>query len=93
MVPLLGLSYLQNAPHPNAARVLTNFILSQEGQQVIASGTGDVFNRKDVTPAAPDLVAISDKLFPRNPDTFEFAATYAQYIPFIDGPLKARGLK
>lgn len=93
MVLLLGLSYLQNAPHPNAARVLTNFILSQEGQQVIASGAGDAFNRKDVTPAAPELVAISDKLFPRNPDTFEFAATYAQYIPFIDGPLKARGLK
>ncbi|GAC1315254.1 MAG: hypothetical protein NVSMB2_06380 [Chloroflexota bacterium] len=93
MVLLLGLSYLQKAPHPNAARVLANFILSQEGQQVIASGSGDTFNRKDVTPANPELVTISDKLFPRNPDTFEFAATYAQYIPFIDNPLKARGLK
>jgi iron(III) transport system substrate-binding protein len=93
MVLLLGLSYLQQPPHPNAARVLANFLLSQEGQQVIASGAGDVFIRKDVTPAAPELVTISDKLFPRNPDTFEFAANYAQYIPFIDAPLKARGLK
>jgi len=93
MVLLLGLSHLQQAPHPNAAKVLANFILSQEGQQVIASGAGDVFMRTDVTPASPELVAIADKLFPRNPDTFEFAATYAQYIPFIDTPLKARGLK
>jgi iron(III) transport system substrate-binding protein len=93
MVLLLGLSYLQQPPHPNAAKVLANYILSQEGQQVIASGPGDVFIRTDVTPAAPELVRIADKLFPRNPDTFEFASTYAQYIPYIDTPLKARGLK
>jgi iron(III) transport system substrate-binding protein len=71
MVLLLGLSYLQKPPHPNAAKVLSNYLLSQEGEQVIASGAGDVFIRTDVTAAAPDLVALSPKLFPRNPDTFE----------------------
>jgi ABC-type Fe3+ transport system substrate-binding protein len=65
------LSYLQKPPHPNAAKVLSNYLLSQEGEQVIASGAGDVFIRTDVTAAAPDLVALSPKLFPRNPDTFE----------------------
>lgn len=93
MVLLSGVSFLQQAPHPNAAKLLTNYILSQEGQQTLADVPGQVFLRKDVKPADPEVVKLAPKLFPRNPDTFEFGATYTQYIPFIDKYLKERGLK
>lgn len=93
MVLLSGIILMKQAPHPNAAKLLMNYILSQEGQQIIANVPGATFMRKDVKAADPEVVKISDKLFPRNPDTFEFASTYAKYLQFIDPHLKARGLK
>ena len=48
----LGIS--ANAPHPNAARLFVDFILSREGQQVIAS-CYRIPSRVDVDPIVPRL--------------------------------------
>jgi iron(III) transport system substrate-binding protein len=87
-----SISLLKQAPHPNAAKVLTNFLLSKTGQQAIANIPGGPFIRKDVTPVDPDLVILSDKLFPGHPDKFEFAPLQAQYSPIMIKYLKERGL-
>lgn len=42
------ISLLKNAPHPNAAKVYINWILSQEGQAVYHSAQGSWSGRKDV---------------------------------------------
>jgi len=51
--PLIGLQsmigILKDAPHPNAARVLEEFVLSPEGQKVMADN--------DYLPADPDVAA------------------------------------
>lgn len=39
---------INNAPHPNAAKVLINWALTREGQSVISQFTGDDSIRKDV---------------------------------------------
>lgn len=41
-------SLINNAPHPNAARVLINWMLTREGQEPVAFHTGNVSVRKDV---------------------------------------------
>ncbi|MFC1817436.1 ABC transporter substrate-binding protein [Thermodesulfobacteriota bacterium] len=43
-----------NAPHPNAAKLLLEWILSREGQKVLA-GTGRIPSRIDVDPLVPKL--------------------------------------
>jgi len=48
------LSISAQAPHPNAARLLVDFILSREGQQVIA-GFRRIPTRVDVDPLVPKL--------------------------------------
>jgi len=42
------------APHPNAAKVLINWLLSQEGQAVYAQRTGYNSRRTDVPPVDPE---------------------------------------
>jgi iron(III) transport system substrate-binding protein len=44
------------APHPNAAKLAANFMLSQEAQ-TFAAKTGRIPTRPDVTPNPPDVVA------------------------------------
>ena len=41
-------SFINNAPHPNTAKVLINWMLTKEGQEPIAFYTGNVSVRKDV---------------------------------------------
>ena len=43
-----GLSIFNRAPHPNAAKVYINWLLSQEGQTINARATGYISNRLDV---------------------------------------------
>jgi iron(III) transport system substrate-binding protein len=87
-----SISLLKQAPHPNAAKVLTNFLLSKTGQQAIANVPGGPFIRKDVTPVEPDLVILSDRLFPGHPDQFDFAPKQGQISPIMIKYLKERGL-
>jgi iron(III) transport system substrate-binding protein len=43
------LALFNRAPHPNAARVYINWLLSQEGQTLFVEATGYISNRLDVT--------------------------------------------
>ncbi|HSE87421.1 MAG TPA: extracellular solute-binding protein [Candidatus Binatia bacterium] len=43
-----GLSIFNRAPHPNAAKVYINWLLSKEGQTLYARATGYISNRLDV---------------------------------------------
>jgi ABC-type Fe3+ transport system substrate-binding protein len=43
-----GLSMFNRAPHPNAAKVYINWLLSKEGQTINARATGYISNRLDV---------------------------------------------
>jgi iron(III) transport system substrate-binding protein len=43
-----GLSVFNRAPHPNAAKLFINWLLSKEGQTIYARATGYISNRLDV---------------------------------------------
>jgi len=58
------ISVLKNAPHPNAARLLIEFILSREGQQIMAAN--------DYMPADPTVPVKDPRLQPEHGD---FAVT------------------
>lgn len=58
---LLGL--IEGGPNPNAGKLLIDFILSEEGQQVLAS-TGYL-------PTHPDVQAQDPTLLPNGPEPFE----------------------
>jgi iron(III) transport system substrate-binding protein len=55
-VTLSTLSVLAKAPHPNAAKLLMDFIISREGQEVFA--------RSDYIPAHPGVPATVPTLKP-----------------------------
>jgi iron(III) transport system substrate-binding protein len=95
MLLLGGINLLQGAPHPNAARVFMNYLLTKSAQQLAADDAGGAFIRKDVKAAVPELAHFTTaKPFPNNPDTFEFGSKLffewsAKAAPF----LKEYGLK
>jgi iron(III) transport system substrate-binding protein len=64
-VTLSTLSVLKDAPHPNAAKLLMDFIISREGQEV--------FRRADYLPAHPDVPASVPEL---KPDVGKFRAHF-----------------
>jgi ABC-type Fe3+ transport system substrate-binding protein len=49
-----GLMIVNQAPHPNAARVFANWLLSREGQTAWVEETSGASRRLDVTVGAPD---------------------------------------
>ena len=57
-VTLSIVSMLPNAPHPNAAKLFVDFIISREGQEV--------FRRADYLPAHPDVPASVPTLKPED---------------------------
>jgi iron(III) transport system substrate-binding protein len=52
-----GISVLKNAPHPNAAKLLVNWFLSQEGQEAYAREGQTVSRRVDVAPQVAEGMA------------------------------------
>jgi iron(III) transport system substrate-binding protein len=48
-----GLQLISRAPHPNAAKVFVNWLLSREVQQRVSSQTGQNSRRLDVPAAEP----------------------------------------
>jgi ABC-type Fe3+ transport system substrate-binding protein len=48
--------YLSRAPHPNAARLFANWLLTREGQAAFARSTNQNSRRKDVSPGNPSTV-------------------------------------
>ena len=57
-----------NAPHPNAAALLLNWILSKEGQQAVSLAAGEPARRVDV-PRSADLRGV----IPQPGDRVEWA--------------------
>jgi iron(III) transport system substrate-binding protein len=51
-----GVGLMNRAPHPNAAKVLINWLLSQEGQAIFSQQAGYNSRRTDVPPAEPPTV-------------------------------------
>ena len=64
-VALDAVSLIKDAPHPNAARLLIEFLTSEEGQQV--------FRQADYLPALP---GVPTKLPGLRPADGKFEATY-----------------
>ena len=94
MATTSGASLLTGAPHPNAARVYLNYLLSREFEQIAADQPGVIPLRSDVTPVTSDVVAFAGRFFPGNPDTFasatgDYYALAEKTAPF----LKEFGLK
>ncbi|HEU5317943.1 MAG TPA: substrate-binding domain-containing protein [Chloroflexota bacterium] len=56
-VPSTALLYLDRAPHPAAARLFANWILTREGQTVLAEHAPTNSARLDVPPFEPDGIA------------------------------------
>jgi ABC-type Fe3+ transport system substrate-binding protein len=50
--------YMKEAPHPNAAKVFINWLLSKEGGYAMSSNTGDNSRRADVPVADPTRVPV-----------------------------------
>jgi iron(III) transport system substrate-binding protein len=61
------LSVLKGAPHPNAARLLTEFLLSREGQEIMAAN--------DYMPADPAVPIKNPELQPENGKFASFAVS------------------
>lgn len=60
-----SVAMFNKAPHPNAARVLINWLLGQEGQTLASKLTGYNSRRTDVPPADPNTVIDPNKKYPR----------------------------
>lgn len=70
MVDALSMGAVNNNPHPNAAKVFLNFILSQEGQKLIADKSLSYPVRKGITANVPPAM----QLEPSNPLLIDPAA-------------------
>jgi ABC-type Fe3+ transport system substrate-binding protein len=68
-VALDAISLLKDAPHPNAARLLIDFLTSEDGQQVL--------RRADYLPALPDVPTLVPGLRPADG---KFQATYLRPV-------------
>jgi ABC-type Fe3+ transport system substrate-binding protein len=60
-----SVALFNRAPHPNAAKVLINWLLSQEGQSAAAKQTGYNSRRTDVPPVSPTTVVDPNKKYLR----------------------------
>ena len=59
---LVAFALIRNGPHPNAARVFVNWLLSQEGQQVYAEAAGGMTPlRKDTPDIRPPSLKVEMK--------------------------------
>jgi len=90
-----GINLLQGAPHPNAAKMLMNYLVTRPAQQIFADDAGGPFIRKDVKPLVPELAHfVTAKPFPNNPDTYEFGSKlFFEWSAKAEPYLKAAGLK
>lgn len=62
-----AVALIDQAPHPNAAKVYLNWLLSRDGQQAWNRITGRNSRRTDVTPGQPSLMPKPDAHYLRNP--------------------------
>jgi iron(III) transport system substrate-binding protein len=77
---------MSTAPHPNAARVFTDYLLSTEGQELIGVGFGRVPSRKGVKLKYPRMSVESRKIHWSNPTLMaKNSARYAELFQSIFG--------
>ena len=63
-----GMNLLKDAPHPNAARVFMNYVLTKSAQQINADDPGGPFIRRTSSPKVPELAHFATaKPFPEQP--------------------------
>ena len=89
-VPSTALLYLDRAPHPAAARLFANWILTREGQTVLTSSLPTNSARTDVPPFEPDGIGgDGDAYF--EPDTDASEAHAEQTATLVRSLLRAAG--
>jgi len=77
---------LSNAPHPNAARVFTDYLLSLEGQQLIGGQFGRVPSRRGVILKYPRMAIEGRNIHWSNPSIMaKNGARYAEMFQSIFG--------
>lgn len=75
---------MANAPHPNAARIFTDYLLSLEGQQLIGVQFGRVPSRKGVKLKYPRMAIEGRNIHWSNPSTMaKDGARYAELFQSI----------
>jgi hypothetical protein len=57
-----AIHYLNRAPHPNAAQVFVNWLLTRDTQTTLSKATARNSRRTDVPPALPENVLDTSKL-------------------------------
>lgn len=83
----LGVARVKGGPHPNATRLLLDWVLSQEGQDTLGKAKGVLSVRKDV----PDYQHPAAQLKPQNPvfitnelnDLVAKVFVEKQYVPLL----------
>ena len=77
---------MSNAPHPSAARIFTDYLLSLEGQQLIGGRLGRVPSRKGVTLKYPRMAIEGRNIHWSNPSIMaKQGARYAELFQSIFG--------
>jgi len=64
-------------PHPNAARLFVNWLLTKEGQALWGKAVPINSRRADVEPVAPDLMPEPNRKY-RSRDSWEMVVEYAK---------------
>jgi iron(III) transport system substrate-binding protein len=85
-VPSTGLLYLDRAPHPAAAKLFANWILTQEGQTILTRDTPTNSARRDVPAFEPDGVGSAGTTY-FEPDRDANYAHTAATQRFVNGLL------
>ena len=78
---------LEGAPHPNAARVYINWLLSQKTQIMLTKNIRHSSSRIDVPPVEPAIDPAKVSTY-RNSDTEENKEFAASFLPLIEEALK-----
>jgi iron(III) transport system substrate-binding protein len=83
-----NISLLEGAPHPNAARVLINWLLSKKGQELMAELLRQNSRRTDVKPGDPDAFPDATQLekYTRNDEAW--GATHEKVIEMAKNLIK-----
>jgi ABC-type glycerol-3-phosphate transport system substrate-binding protein len=89
-VPSTALLYLDGAPHPAAARLFANWILSPEGQTVLTGSLPTNSARTDIPPFEPDGIGAAGNAY-FEPDREASYAHIAATQRFVNGLLARAG--
>jgi iron(III) transport system substrate-binding protein len=87
-VPSVAMMYVNGAPHPAAAKLFANWILTREGQTLLTANLPTNSARTDVPPFDPDAVGAPGNTY-YDPDATANEAHAAKTATFVRGLLEA----